>query len=169
MFLEGIGEILCHAVPEHDRVGDLHHRALQMQREQRVVGFGGSDLLRIEFPQCRHVQDRAIDNFARGQREFLLEDFHRAGGIGEFDARLCGGAHRHGFLGAEEILAAHVGDTRHRAGLRPGLHHLMWMLLREGFHGRRKRAGRNCLRATRDSRLSPGPRQTGPAPRAPHP
>src|SRR5262245_18615521 len=72
MFLKGIGEILCHTVPEHDWVGYLHHRALQMKREQRVISFSSSDLFRIESPQCRHVHDRAVDNFALSQRDSLL-------------------------------------------------------------------------------------------------
>ena len=144
VFLQGICEILCHTVPEHDRVGDLHHRALQMQREQRIIRFSGRDLLRIEFPQRRHVHDRAVENFALGQRNSLFQHFHRAGGIHEFDTRFfdtrraCG-TQRHGFLAAKEVLATHVGDTRHRAGrpcsgFRPGLH-LVGMLPRKRLHG----------------------------------
>jgi hypothetical protein len=31
-----------HGVTEHHRVGDLHHRRLEVQREQQVVGLRGS-------------------------------------------------------------------------------------------------------------------------------
>src|ERR1700750_2163181 len=107
-----------------------------MQREQGVVSFSGSDLLGIESAQRGNVHDRAVENLARGERNSLLQDFHRTRGIHAFDARLGGGAYGDRLLAAKEVVAAHMGDTRDRAGaprtrLRPGLHHLMWMLPRE--------------------------------------
>ncbi len=72
MLLQGIGEIHRYTVPEHDRIGDLHHRALQVQRQQSIVSFSGGHLLRIESPQRRHVHHRAVDDFALEQRDALL-------------------------------------------------------------------------------------------------
>ena len=73
MFPQSIGEILCYTVPEHDRVRDLHHGALQMQREQRIVSFSGSDLFGVEFfaVPSRSMTAQSKDYFALGQAEFF--------------------------------------------------------------------------------------------------
>ncbi len=53
-----------HGVPEDDRVRDLHHRRLQVQREQQVLVLGVGDLLpqeRVQRPRAHH---RAVDDLA---------------------------------------------------------------------------------------------------------
>src|SRR5699024_6051888 len=42
------GEEGAHRVPEQDRVGDLHHRGLQVQGEQHALLLRGGDLLAQE-------------------------------------------------------------------------------------------------------------------------
>jgi hypothetical protein len=56
--------------------------------ENSIVSFSYSDLLRIEFPQFRHVHDRAVENFALGQPDSLLQDFYCASRVDEFDTSL---------------------------------------------------------------------------------
>jgi hypothetical protein len=53
MLVEGVGVEDRHAVAEHDRVGDLHHGRLEVQRQQHAVGPGRLDLLGVEGAQGR--------------------------------------------------------------------------------------------------------------------
>ena len=48
---EHLGQERLDDVAEDDRVGDLHHRRLEVHREQHVVGLGPLDLLGEELAQ----------------------------------------------------------------------------------------------------------------------
>ena len=51
VLLEERREERLHDVAEDDRVGDLHHRGLEVHREQHVLGLGPGDLLGEEAAQ----------------------------------------------------------------------------------------------------------------------
>ena len=51
VLLDHIGEEHGHDMAEHDRVGDLHHRRLDVQREQHALLLGVVDLLGEELAQ----------------------------------------------------------------------------------------------------------------------
>ena len=50
---ERLREEGSHRVTEDDRVGDLHHRRLEVHGEQHVLGLGPRDLRREEVAQLR--------------------------------------------------------------------------------------------------------------------
>ena len=54
-----------HGVAEDDRVGDLHHRGLEVDREQDVLVLGAGDLLLEEGVQLSSAHHAAVDDFAR--------------------------------------------------------------------------------------------------------
>ncbi len=133
MFVEGLGEEHGDAVPEHDRVGHLHHRRLEVQREQHVVRLRLLDLRGKERAERGDVHHGAVDHLAREQGEGGLELRGGAGRVDELDLDLRGGLERRRGLAREEVLLRHVRDARLRPRLRPGLHHLVWVLLGEGL------------------------------------
>ena len=59
VLLEERREERLHDVAEDDRVGDLHHRGLEVHREQDVLGLGAGDLLGQEAAQRGDVHERA--------------------------------------------------------------------------------------------------------------
>ena len=69
-----------YGVAEDDRVGDLHHRRLQVHREEHALVAGVLDLLGQEGDQRAAAHDRGVDDLARLRAEGLLE--HRDGAVG---------------------------------------------------------------------------------------
>ena len=65
VLLEERREERLHRVPEQDRVRDLHHRGLEVEREQHVVGLGAGDLLGEEPAQRGDVHERPVDDLTR--------------------------------------------------------------------------------------------------------
>ena len=58
-----------HGVPEDDRVGHLHHRGLEVQREQHALGLGVGDLLPSRNVDQRALaHDRGVDDLAARAR-----------------------------------------------------------------------------------------------------
>jgi hypothetical protein len=55
---------MAKAVPEDDGIRDLHHRGLEVNREQNIFSFGSCDLRGQELTQCRDAHDRSIDDLA---------------------------------------------------------------------------------------------------------
>ena len=80
MLGEHVGEERPHRVPEDDRVGDLHHRRLQVQREEHALRLGVGDLLRRNASSAARAHHRAVDDLAREHREVRLQHRHRAVG-----------------------------------------------------------------------------------------
>ena len=62
------GEEGAHHVPEDDRVGHLHHRGLEVHREQHALGLGSGDLLVEERAQRGDAHDRGVDDLAGQHR-----------------------------------------------------------------------------------------------------
>ena len=132
MLLEHILEENHNCVAEHDRVGDLHHGGLQVQREQHALLLGVVDLLGIKGAQRLDVHGRGVDDLAGLQRQLVLE--HRGLAIAADELDACSGRLRHGHRGlaAVEIARLHERDR----GLRvrgPGAH-AVGMLLGEVLH-----------------------------------
>ena len=119
------------AMAEHDRIGDLHHGGLEVQRQQDAVALRGLDLLGVERAQRGDVHHGRVDHLARQQRQLLLPHGDRAAGGHELDAHVGRLLQRGRRLGAVEVAARHVRDARLRARRGPRLHHPMGVLLRE--------------------------------------
>ena len=67
------GKNASHGVPEDDRVGHLHHRGLEVQREQHALGLGVGDLLgRGRRRSGRLAHDRGVDDLAGQHRDRRL-------------------------------------------------------------------------------------------------
>jgi hypothetical protein len=72
--LEHLGEEGPHDVAEDDRVGDLHHRGLEVQREEHVLGLGAGDLLGEEGVEgLGHAHEGGVDDLAGEDLEAVLE------------------------------------------------------------------------------------------------
>ena len=110
-------------VTEHDRVGDLHHGRLQMQRQQQTLGLRVLDLGLVELPQLRHLHEGRADELGGLHLDAVLQHRHRAGGIREFDAHGARRADQGGLLVAIEIPVAHAGHVGRRIRL-PGAHRM---------------------------------------------
>ena len=86
VLLEERREERLHRVAEDDRVGDLHHRGLEVHREQHALGLGPGDLLGEEAAQGGDVHEGAVDDLARrGPCSAVLE--HGLGAVGARRAR----------------------------------------------------------------------------------
>ena len=133
VLVQGGCEVHRHAVAEHDGVGDLHHRGLEVQREQGAVLLGGGDLLGVEGAQGLHAHHRGVDDLVFEQGHLLLQHRHGAVGGRELDAHVRRGAQGRRGLAAVKVAAGHVGHAGLGAGLGPGLHHAVGVLLGEGL------------------------------------
>ena len=69
---EHVREERAHGMAEDDRVGDLHHRRLQMDREQHPLALCVGDLLGEERLQRGPAHDGGIDHLAGLDRNRLL-------------------------------------------------------------------------------------------------
>ena len=138
MFLENVLVEDGNGVPEHDRIGDLHHGGFEVQREQHAALLRILDLLFVEFPQGADVHRRRVDHFPFQQLQLLLQDGHFPVTGDELDPYLRRLFHRDGFLAVVKIAAGHMGDMGFRIG-GPGAH-LVRMLLRKEFHRERRPA-----------------------------
>ena len=89
---------------EDDRVRDLHHRGLQVDREQHTLGLGGVDLLGQKRLQRLGRHEGAIHHGASGVFDAVFQHGDRAILGHMFDARrtgLCIGERERGFIRAE--------------------------------------------------------------------
>ena len=77
---EDVGEEGLDRVAEDDRVGDLHHRGLEVEREQHALGLGVGDLLGEERVERGDAHERGVDDLAGEDREAVLE--HGDGAVG---------------------------------------------------------------------------------------
>ena len=66
-----------HGVAEDDRVGDLHHRGLQVEGEEDAVLLRLGDLLVEEGDEGLLAHERGVEDFAGLERSLLLEDLDR--------------------------------------------------------------------------------------------
>ena len=115
VLLEGVLVVDLHAVAEHDRVRDLHHRRLHVQREQDAGLAAVVQLLLVERAQRLLAHEHRVDDLAIEQRDLGLEHdgLARLGDELHLDvARL---VDRHRLLAMVEVAVVHVRDV----GLRP--------------------------------------------------
>ena len=87
---EGLREEGAHHVAEDDRVGDLHHRGLQVHREQHALGLGAGDLRGEELAQRGDAHDGGVDDLAGEHRDGLAQ--HGGGAVvaDQLDAQRAG-------------------------------------------------------------------------------
>ena len=126
-------------VAEDDRVGDLHHRRLQVHGEEHALGLGVGDLLGEELLQRGAAHDRRVDDLAGQQRHRLLEHRDRAVGGDVLDAHVGRLGDGDRALGGAEVAAVHRRDV----GLgirRPGAHRVRVLA-----HERLDRRGRAAV------------------------
>ncbi len=118
---EGLREEGTDHVAEDDRVGDLHHRGLEVHREQHALGLGTLDLVVQEGAQRVDVQDGRVHDLTGEDRYGLAQ--HGGGAVGGdvLDAQGAGFGDDGGLLGGAEVVLAHGGDVRLRLG-GPGAH-----------------------------------------------
>jgi hypothetical protein len=133
MGLEHGAEELLDTVAEEHRVAHLHHRGLEMQRQQHTLRLRIGDLGPVEGTQRAAAHHGGVQDLAGRQRQPL---FQRAGGsvrTVEHDVDRAGLGHGHGALAAVEIPLRHVRHVGFRIGA-PGAHPVR-VQLGELLHG----------------------------------
>ena len=172
VFGEDISEEHLHRVTKDDRVGDLHHRGLQVQREEHTLALGVVHRPGQEVAQGRPAHDGGVEDLPGLQRDRRPERGHRAVVGHQLDRDVGGGLDRHRPLVGPEVPRLHGGHVGLRVG-RPGTHPV-GMLLGVGLdRGRRppvgvtlpqdgvQRAARHLLVAGLDLLLLGGGRLVG--------
>ena len=104
---EDIGEEDLDGMAEDDRVGDLHHRRLHVQREEHAARLGVGHLFGEERAQRRDAHHRRVDHFAGEQREFGLQDGHVTTGSDVFDPHVGRRVDGHRLLVRREVAGLH--------------------------------------------------------------
>ncbi len=99
---------------EHDRVGDLHHGGLQVQREQDALGLGIGDLRLHERGQRVAAHHRGIDDLTGLDGGLFLQHDGGAVSLLQFDLQVAGGGQGGRLFAAVEIAAVHVRNVRLR-------------------------------------------------------
>ena len=84
-----LGKEGAHRVAEDDRVRDLHHRRLEVHREQHALRLRPRDLSRQKLAQRRGAHHRRVHDFARQHRHRLAQHAGTAVVGGELDAQRC--------------------------------------------------------------------------------
>ena len=125
-------------MPEDDRVGDLHHRRLEVHGEEHALLLRVQDLPGQEGGQRSGAHDRRVDDLAGLHLQAVLEDRRRAVGRDVLDAQRRGRVERHRRLGVAEVALGHRRDVAARVG-RPGTHGVR-VLLGVVLHRRRRPA-----------------------------
>ena len=111
VLVDEVAEPRGDTVAEEDGVGDLHHRRLEVQRQQQALGAGGLDLGVVEGAQRLGRHEGRVDDLPLRHRDGVLED-----GLGAVLRRqrdlqgVVGGGHD-GLLVAVEVALAHRGDA----------------------------------------------------------
>ena len=100
-----------HGVAEDDRVGHLHHRRLEVDGEQDVVGLGPGDLGGEELAQRGDVHHGGVDDLTGEHRHRLAQHGRRAVGGDELDAQAAVGVDDDRLLVGAEVVGRHVGDV----------------------------------------------------------
>ena len=99
-------------VAEDDRVGDLHHRGLEMHGEQHALRLGACQFALEERDELLLGDESSVDDFAGGKLEAVLEHDRRAISANEFDLRGGRRGNRDRLLVGEEVALRHRGDMR---------------------------------------------------------
>ena len=121
VLVEHVGEVGPHDVAEDDRVGDLHHRGLEVHGEQDALLLRLRDLRGQELLQRGAAHHGGVDDLAGEDLEPVLEDGRAAVGADVLDAQRRRRVDGHRRLGVPEVAVAHRRDVRPGVG-RPGTH-----------------------------------------------
>ena len=121
------------AVAEHDRVRDLHHGGLDVQREHDAGLARVLDLLLVEGQQRLLAHVHAVDHLAIQQRDLFLQHDGLAGLGDQLHLDIAGAIQRHGLLAMVEVTAVHVRDMGARSLAPVG--HAVGMLARVFLDG----------------------------------
>ena len=119
-FGEDVGEVGAYDMAEHDRVGDLHHRGLQVHREEHTLLLGLRHLLGEKGHERLLAHDSRVDDLARQHLDRGLEDGHRAVSSDVLDAQIVSLLEGDRTLGVAEVAVVHRRDVR--LGLRGPMH-----------------------------------------------
>ena len=131
-------KINAHGVAEDDRVGNLHHRRLEMQREEHAFIPGAVNLVAEEGFERPHAHAGAVDDFAGFERELVLQHDRCARGRNEFNPHRGRGGNRDRFFVRKEVVSSHAGHGG--LGLGRPLAHGMRMGAGVVLHGLRRAA-----------------------------
>jgi hypothetical protein len=107
-----------HAVTKYDRVRDLHHRGLDVQREHHAVLTGILDLALVEGAQRLLAHEHRVDDLPGLQRDLGFQDQCLAALGDQLHLDFTSAVQGHRLLAMVEVAAVHVRHMRAR-GLRP--------------------------------------------------
>ncbi len=116
MFFENLVKEDRHDMAKHDRIGNLHHGRLEVQRKEHPLRLGVFDLLRDELAQRPAAHHRDVNHLARRQGGFLLEDSRLPIRADPLDPDVHGVGHRQRLLRAVEIAVVHMRNVRFGVG-----------------------------------------------------
>ncbi len=138
VLFEGFLVVDPDAMAEDDRVRDLHHGRLDVQREQHAGLAAILQLAFVELAQRLLAHEHAVDDFAGQQAELGLEHDGLAAFGDELHLDVARAVERHRLLAVVEVAVVHVRDM----GLRPllPLAHRMRVLARVFLDGARRAA-----------------------------
>ena len=106
---------------EDDRVGDLHHRRLHVEREEDTVGLGLGNLLAEEGHERLLAHHGAVEDLPGLQRSLFLEGLGHAILSDKLDLHVGRRRNGHRLLVGEEVVLTHGADTGLRISA-PGTH-----------------------------------------------
>ena len=114
-FLEQVGVLHEHILEEHahkgteqHRVGDLHHRGLQVHGEEEALGLGFSHGIGNKLFEGGHAHHGRIDDFTLEERLGGTEFRHGTSFVDEFNLERIGLGHRDGLFVAVEVIRLHA-------------------------------------------------------------
>ena len=128
--VEDVGEVGPDDVAEHDRVGHLHHRGLEVDREQHVLGRRAGDLVGEEGVERGGAHKCRVDDLVLGDRHAVAQDDRvAAGGRLEPDGEGAVLGDDDGLLVVSEVVSVHRRDVggrvrrprAHQVGVLPGV------------------------------------------------
>ena len=137
---EDLGEERAHRVTEDDGVTDLHHRGLEVEREQNVALAGPLNLSGEELLQGTDAHDTCVNNVAILGSHGVFEDRFGAVGGDMDDLEGFVAVNDEASFARAEVTFAHGGDLGARVGT--PLAHAMRVGLREVFDCTRRAAVR---------------------------
>ena len=105
-------KIGSYTVAEYDRVRNLHHRGLQMEREKHTLSFGVLDRCAVEINQGALADERGIEHFTGHQGQRFFQHRYRSVRCNVFDSRHRRCLERGRFLVMEEIMPGHSRNVR---------------------------------------------------------
>ncbi len=121
---------------EDDRVRDLHHRRLQVEREEQALTLCSGDLGVEEAAKRVDVQHRGVNDLPSKHGDRLAQHRRLAVAAEELDAQRARRGDHRGLFSRAEVLGDHVGDVGPRVGA-PWAHSVR-MSLRVVLHRRRR-------------------------------